>query len=75
MDEVITAYRSAFPTQITSGGRGEIAALTNVNDLGQWFSNKQVYYLSISREDLDFLLQHDPYGVMEQALMRLSEWR
>jgi 4-amino-4-deoxy-L-arabinose transferase-like glycosyltransferase len=53
---------------------GEIATLNN-NDLSKWFSEIQVHYIAISREDLDFLLQHDPFGVMEQAVVRMSEWR
>ncbi len=54
---------------------GEITALDSYEDLGAWFIKKDVHYLSISREDLDFLLQHDPHGVMEQTVVWLSMWR
>jgi hypothetical protein len=53
----------------------EIATLDSYEDIGDWFDQKQVHYLAISREDLDFLLQHDPHGVMEKAVVWLSQWR
>lgn len=54
---------------------GEIASLVSYDNLGVWFSMNHVHYLAVSLEDLDFLIQHDPHGVIEQAVARLSMWR
>lgn len=53
---------------------GEIAKLESTGDLGTWFSEHALGYLVLNREYLDFLLQHDPEGVLELALRRLIDW-
>jgi len=53
---------------------GEIASLSSDNELGPWFRRKGISYLQLSREYLDFLLQHDPEGVMKYALERINRW-
>jgi hypothetical protein len=54
---------------------GEIATLPDLTALGKWFSQMEVTHILLSWEDLDFLLQHDPMGVIEKAARRLLEWR
>jgi len=53
---------------------GEIASLSSDSELGPWFRRKGVSYLLLSREYLDFLLQHDPEGVMKYAIGRINRW-
>ena len=53
---------------------GEIASLSSDNGLGLWFRERGISYLQLSREYLDFLLQHDPEGVMKYALGRIHNW-
>ncbi len=53
----------------------EIVELPGATSLGEWFSSRNISYVLLSWEDLDFLLQHDPRGVMEQASRTLIEWR
>ncbi|MGH2620122.1 MAG: ArnT family glycosyltransferase [Anaerolineales bacterium] len=53
----------------------EIAELQGETSLGEWFSSHNISHLLLSWEDLDFLLQHDPSGVMERASRSLIEWR
>lgn len=54
---------------------GEISVLDSYSELGDWFSEQHLKYLALSWEDLDFLLQHDPRGVMAESVRRLSAWR
>ena len=50
----------------------EISRLPADSELTTWFAEQRFTHLLISLEDIDFLLQHDPQGVMRQALERLS---
>jgi 4-amino-4-deoxy-L-arabinose transferase-like glycosyltransferase len=43
--------------------------------VGQWLKAVGASHVLMSWEDLDFLLQHDPRGVIEQAARELIEWR
>lgn len=53
----------------------EIVELPDEASLGRWFAARGITHLLLSWEDLDFLLQHDPSGVMERAARRLIGWR
>lgn len=53
----------------------DISALQNPDSLGKWFADSGVSHVLLSWEDLDFLLQHDPEGVMEKATLNLIAQR
>jgi hypothetical protein len=53
----------------------EITALANDSQLGLWFHKRNVRYVLLSLEYLDFLLQHDAHGVLRLALERVFRWR
>jgi 4-amino-4-deoxy-L-arabinose transferase-like glycosyltransferase len=53
----------------------EIAALESEQDLADWFDQRGITHVLLSLEDLDFLLQHDPAGVVRSALDRILLWR
>jgi hypothetical protein len=53
----------------------EIARREDDADLVAWFDSMGATHILLSMEDLDFLLQHDPEGVMRAGLERLSAWR
>ena len=53
----------------------EIAALEGEEALAGWFADRGITHVLLSLEDLDFLLQHDPAGVVRTALERLVSWR
>jgi hypothetical protein len=53
----------------------EISVYTDLDGLGQWFADSGISHVLLSWEDLDFLLQHDPEGVVEQAALNLIAWR
>ncbi len=53
----------------------EIARCEDDADLVAWFESMGVTHILLSLEDLDFLLQHDPEGVMRAGLDRLSDWK
>ena len=52
-----------------------IAGLPDQASLGSWFTSQGISHVLLSLEDLDFFLQHDPRGVMEQATRSLIGWR
>lgn len=52
-----------------------IAELHDHASLGSWFRRQGISHVLLYWEDLDFLLQHDPQGVMEHAVRTLIEWR
>lgn len=43
-------------------------------ELGVWFSDKGITHVLFSRGDFDFLLQHDPQGVVHAAYSDLVDW-
>ena len=49
----------------------EIMALSSSADLTRWFEQHGVSHVLLSWMDLDFLLQHDPSGIVGMALARL----
>ena len=53
----------------------EISDLAGMRALGPWFARSGYTHVLFSVEDLDFFLQHDPLGVMLQAVTMLFEWR
>jgi hypothetical protein len=53
----------------------EIAERDDNAALAEWFDSIGATHIMLSMEDLDFLLQHDPEGVMRAGLDRLSDWR
>jgi hypothetical protein len=53
----------------------EIAGLESQGALLDWFADRSLTHVLLSVEDLDFLLQHDPTGVVRAALDRLLAWR
>jgi hypothetical protein len=54
---------------------GEIASLSSDEKLGEWLDTKGASFILLSWEDLDFLLQHDPKGVMKFAVKRIFRLR
>ena len=50
----------------------QIVNLDPNTSISTWLTQMDVTYLMISIEDLDFLLQHDPTGIMFDALEKLS---
>jgi hypothetical protein len=42
--------------------------------LGEWFSDAGITHILFSREDFDFLLQHDPEDVVHAAYADLVDW-
>ncbi len=53
----------------------EISGLESNEALASWFHQQGITHIVLSIEDLDFLLQHDPQGVVRAALDRLLLWR
>lgn len=52
-----------------------IARLPDAAALERWLDSRGVRAILLSWKELDFLLQHDPTGVMRRALIRLIRWR
>lgn len=52
-----------------------LAALEDQSELATWFTEQDISHVLFSVEDLDFLLQHDPQGVLRDAIIKLIEWR
>jgi hypothetical protein len=50
----------------------QITELSPDISLDAWLKNLGATHIQISYEDLDFLLQHDPKGVMRQAFNEIS---
>lgn len=53
----------------------EISSMGSDEALASWFHQQGITHVLLSIEDLDFLLQHDPGGVVRAALDRLLLWR
>ncbi|MEJ2012869.1 MAG: glycosyltransferase family 39 protein [Anaerolineales bacterium] len=51
-----------------------ISGFEEFQDFQAWATDRQITHLMLSIEDADFLLQHDPDGVMQEAIERLSYW-
>jgi hypothetical protein len=53
----------------------EIAGLPDDGALTEWLEARRLEYVLLSTESLDFLLQHDPTGVLMAAVERVFRWR
>jgi 4-amino-4-deoxy-L-arabinose transferase-like glycosyltransferase len=51
---------------------GEITTKANDQDLLTWMATENFTHILFSIEDLDFLLQHDLKGVMDQTIRRIN---
>ena len=51
----------------------EIASHQSCNEFGAWMNEMRADYLLLNWEDLDFLSQHDPKGLLLVGLARVSE--
>ena len=54
---------------------GEIYSRNDGQTLAAWFNEKGFTHVLISWEDLDFLLQHDPKGIMRSSTKELLKWK
>lgn len=52
-----------------------IASFSTFAAFERWARGQGIGQLLLSLEDLDFLSQHDPLGVMHSALDRIKDWR
>ena len=53
----------------------DIAKAADYDAFAAWAQQRKITHLLLSLEDLDFLLQHDPTGVMSTAVQRLVAWK
>lgn len=53
----------------------ELMRLETPMEVCMWARALGASHLMASIEDLDFLLQHDPLGVVQEAVMRLGPWK
>ncbi|HEY70242.1 MAG TPA: hypothetical protein G4O08_06635 [Anaerolineae bacterium] len=53
----------------------EISDAAETQELASWFSQNGFTHVLLNIEDLDFLLQHDPYGVMRRAILVIRDWK
>jgi hypothetical protein len=53
----------------------EITELQDEMDFQAWMESRDLGYITLSLEDLDFLLQHDPTGVITRALENIISLR
>lgn len=51
----------------------EIASHQSCNEFSAWMKSMRADYLLLNWEDLDFLIQHDPKGLLPVGLARISE--
>jgi len=54
---------------------GELFSRNDEQTLTSWFNEKGFTHVLISWEDLDFLLQHDPKGIMRSSAKELLKWK
>ena len=54
---------------------GELFSRNDEQTLASWFNEKGFTHVLISWEDLDFLLQHDPKGIMRSSAKELLKWK
>jgi hypothetical protein len=52
----------------------DLVQLTAAEDVASWMGTHGFTHLLVSKEDLDFLLQHDPTSTMLSVARRLGEW-
>jgi hypothetical protein len=53
----------------------EITELQDEMDFQAWMESRDLGYITLSLEDLDFLLQHDPTGVINRVLEKIANLR
>jgi 4-amino-4-deoxy-L-arabinose transferase-like glycosyltransferase len=53
----------------------EISDAAENQALASWFSQNGFTHVLLNIEDIDFLLQHDPYEVMRRAITALRDWK
>jgi hypothetical protein len=51
----------------------QIVELDESSPISEWLTELGITHILISIEDLDFLLQHDPTGIMKEALTRVQK--
>jgi hypothetical protein len=51
----------------------QIVELDKSTPIAEWLAELGMTHILISIEDLDFLLQHDPTGIMQEALWRVQQ--
>ena len=51
-----------------------IASLQSYRMLSPWLKDRSISHILLLPVELDFLLQHDPLGVMASALDKLQQW-
>ena len=54
---------------------GEIYSRIDGQSLASWFNEMGFTHIMVSWEDLDFLLQHDPRGIMRSSAKELLAWK
>jgi len=54
---------------------GEIASMRGESTFSLWFQEMGFTHVMMSWEHLDFLLQHDPTGVLHASLKELLDWK
>ncbi len=52
-----------------------ISRFSSFAEFERWAETQGIGQVLLNLEDLDFLLQHDPLGVMQTAMERISSWR
>jgi 4-amino-4-deoxy-L-arabinose transferase-like glycosyltransferase len=52
----------------------KISGFREFDDFQGWAASNKITHLLFSIEDADFLLQHDPNGIMREALTKLASW-
>jgi hypothetical protein len=53
----------------------ELSKLDQIPEINQWIKARQVSYLLLSVEDINFLWAHDPSGIMKKAFAVIEDYK